>query len=108
MKFYRSTITGKIVSEKAIRDLHDIYGNGPGNCVDEHILKENILIEISEPSIVDCLDCGNDGIAILRYRELHPDVSFEVAKNEVKKIRKKHNIPYAKTSKKGGSKNARK
>lgn len=87
MNYYRSTITGKIVSEKALRNLYDIYGKDKGNFVDMVVTKE-ILEPVENPSLEECLRHGNDGIAILRYRELNENASFEEAKEFVQKIRK--------------------
>lgn len=94
MKYYRSKITNKIVSEKLIRGLQDIYGKEQL----EEKTKE-VLDLVENPTVEDCLRNGSEGVAILRYRELNGDASFEDAKAYVQSLRKELKIPY-KTKKK--------
>lgn len=93
MTYYRSKTTKKIVTEKVINSLYDIYGRGAGNMVDEHILKE--LVEIVEdPSLDECLRHGNEGVAIVRFRELNPEISFEDAKKAIRDLKRELKIGF--------------
>lgn len=94
MKYYRSKITKKIVSEKLVRSLRDIYGKEQL----EEKTKE-ILELVEDPTVEECLRNGSEGVAILRYRELNDQVSFEDAKEYIQNLRKELKIPY-KTKKK--------
>lgn len=87
MNYYRSTITNKIITEKVLRGLYDIYGKESGNHVDLVILKEH-LEPVESPSLEDCIQHGNDGVAIIRFRELNQEASFEEAKEAIRSLRK--------------------
>lgn len=93
MNYYRSKITGKIITEKALRNLYDIYGKAEGNVVDHHILKE-IIEKIEPPTLEDCIRHGNDGVAIFRFRELNEDTTFDEAKQAIRDLRYELKIPY--------------
>lgn len=90
MNYFRSRITGKIITEKNLRSLYDIYGKGEGNVVDSYIMKE-IVEPIDPPCFEDCLHSGNDGVAIVRFRELNPESSFEEAKKAIMDLRREFN-----------------
>lgn len=100
MNYYRSKITGKIITEKALRNLYDIYGRAEGNVVDHYILKE-IIEKIEPPTLEDCLRHGNDGVAIFRFRELNENVSFDDARKAVHDLRHELRIPYNTKVRKG-------
>lgn len=104
MNYYRSKITGMIITEKTIRNLYDIYGKAPGNVVDVHIMNE-VLEVVNDPSLEDCIRYGNDGVAIIRFRELNENATFEEAKSAVKGLRQELKIPYKTTTRKKGFKN---
>lgn len=84
MQYYRSTLTGKILTEGSVRVLNDIYGDGS---VDE-ALQMNKIEPIDNPDIIDCIRYGCGSTAVFRYRELHPDANAEEAVSAVKQIRK--------------------
>lgn len=100
MNYYRSKITGKIISEKALRNLYDIYGRNSGNVVDSYILKD-VLESVEDPSLEECIRHGNDGVAIIRFREMNEEATFADAKKAVQDLRRELKIPYkTKTRKK--------
>ena len=84
MTYYRSNITGSILTEGSIRVLNDIYGN---SAVCEAIDSGSIEV-VTDPDIIECIKYGRGSAAVFRYRELHPDVSIQDAFDAVKKIRK--------------------
>lgn len=94
MNYYRSKVTGKIITEKALRNLYDIYGQAEGNIVDHYILKE-VIEKIDPPTLEDCIRHGNDGVAIIRFREMNEEASFADAKNAVQDLRRELKIPYS-------------
>lgn len=93
MNYYRSKVTGKIITEKALRNLYDIYGQAEGNVVDHYILKE-VIEKIDPPTLEDCIRHGNDGVAIIRFREMNEDASFEEARKAIRDLRHELKIPY--------------
>lgn len=65
--YYKSNITGKILTEGQIQHHCDVYG-------DDTIAKDikiGILTKVESPSVIDFIKCGNMAGATLRYRELH-------------------------------------
>ena len=65
--YYKSNITGKILTEGQIQHHCDVYG-------DDTIaadIKIGILTKVESPSVIDFIKCGNMAGATLRYRELH-------------------------------------
>ena len=65
--YYKSNITGKILTEGQIQYHCDVYG-------DDTIAKDiniGILTKVESPSVIDFIKCGNMAGATLRYRELH-------------------------------------
>ena len=80
--YYRSTATGKIMSEGSVRILNDIFG---GETVDS-MISDGLLVGIENPSVVDCICSGNMASAITRYREIH-DCSLADAKKAVYAMR---------------------
>ena len=67
MQYYRSTATGKIMSENSLRVLNDIFG---GDTVSS-MMSDGLLEIVEEPSVIDCICSGNMATAITRYREIH-------------------------------------
>ena len=65
--YYKSNVTGKILTEGQIQHHCDVYG-------DDTIatdIEMGILTKVESPSVVDFIKCGNMAGATLRYRELH-------------------------------------
>lgn len=65
--YYKSNVTGKILTENQIQYHCDVYG-------DDTIatdIEMGILTKVESPSVVDFIKCGNMAGATLRYRELH-------------------------------------
>ena len=67
MKYYRSTATGKIMSENSLRVLNDIFG---GDTVSS-MMSDGLLENVENPTVIDCIRSGNMATAITRYREIH-------------------------------------
>lgn len=80
--YYRSTATGKILSEGSARILNDIFG---GDTV-ASMVSDGLLVSIENPSVVDCICSGNMASAITRYREIH-DCGLAEAKKAVYSMR---------------------
>lgn len=93
MLYYRSKITGKIITDKTIRNFYDIYGKGSGNVVDSYILKE-VVEKVEDPSLEECIRNGNDGVAIIRFRELNKEATFEEARTAIRDLRKELGLSY--------------
>lgn len=65
--YYKSNVTGKILTEGQIQHHRDVYG-------DDTIatdIEMGILTKVESPSVIDFIKCGNMAGATLRYRELH-------------------------------------
>ena len=65
--YYKSNITGKILTEGQIHYHCDVYG-------DDTIAKDiniGILTKVESPSVIDFIKCSNMAGATLRYKELH-------------------------------------
>lgn len=65
--YYKSNVTGKILTEGQIQHHCDVYGDGT-IAVD---IEMGALTEVEVPSVIDFIKCGNMAGATLRYRELH-------------------------------------
>lgn len=65
--YYRSTATGKILSEGSVRILNDVFGDEAV----ANMMNDGLLESIENPSVVDCIRSGNMASAITRYREIH-------------------------------------
>ncbi len=65
--YYRSTATGKIMSESSARILDDIFGD---NTVASMML-DGLLVSVENPSVINCICSGNMASAVTRYREIH-------------------------------------
>lgn len=93
MQYYRSNITGLIVSDNFAKALEYIHGDGALN----RYIQSGMLVPIDPPTVVDCIKHGSGSVAVVRYRELNPGNSWQKASEEVyklkamiKKERKKH------------------
>lgn len=84
MNYYRSEQTNLIVSGNFIKALDYVHGKGTVN----KLIEDGVLKEIEDPSVEDCILHGSGSVAVLRYRELHPDISWDDARIEVRKIQK--------------------
>lgn len=65
--YYKSNVTGKILTEGQIQHHCDVYGN---DTIATDI-EMGILTKVESPSVIDFIKCGNTAGAMLRYRELH-------------------------------------
>lgn len=65
--YYKSNVTGKILTEGQIQHHCDVYGDDTV-AVD---IEMGVLTEVEAPSVIDFIKCGNMAGATLRYRELH-------------------------------------
>ena len=65
--YYKSNITGKILTEDQIQ--HHCYVYGDDTIAAD--IKIGILTKVESPSVIDFIKCGNMAGATLRYRELH-------------------------------------
>lgn len=83
MVLYRSKITDKLMTEYRAKSVSDVFGEGTF----ANALTIGILEPIENPSVIDCLKCGSEIAATLRYREIHPDVTVKEAREMVKKIK---------------------
>ena len=91
--YYKSNVTGKILTEGQIQHHCDVYG-------DDTIaadIEMGILTKVESPSVIDFIKCGNMAGATLRYRELHNcktkaayDAVFAM-KRDMRRISKKSN-----------------
>ena len=62
--YYKSNVTGKILTEGQIQHHCDVYG-------DDTIatdIEMGILTKVESPSVIDFIKCGNMAGATLRYR----------------------------------------
>lgn len=84
MTYYRSTVTGNILTEGSVRVLNDIYGDQTV----ESTLASGFIEIVENPDIIDCIKYGCGSAAVFRYRELHPNTTVQEASEAVKKIRK--------------------
>ena len=78
MQYYRSNATGKILSESSLKVLKDVFGGDPI----PSMVSDGLLVNVENPSVVECIRSGNLVVAFTRYRELH-DCSMEDAKKAV-------------------------
>ena len=65
--YYKSNVTGKILTEGQIQHHCDVYGDDT-LATD---IEMGILTKVEFPSVIDFIKCGNMAGATLRYRELH-------------------------------------
>ena len=91
--YYKSNVTGKILTEGQIQHHCDVYGE---NAIALDI-DLGILTKVESPSVIDFIKCGNMSGATLRYKELHNcktkaayDAIFAM-KRDMRRINKKGN-----------------
>lgn len=84
MEYFRSTITGKIVTGNFVDKMADIYGD---DLLGKYII-DKILVHIDPPDVIDCLKYDSISVAVVRYQEIHPEVTWDEAWKMVKKIQK--------------------
>lgn len=83
MQYYRSSITGLIVSDNFSKSLAYIFGP---NAVQKYV-EDGVLIPIEAPTVNECIRHGSGSVAVVRYRELNPDCSWPEASEAVRKIK---------------------
>ena len=82
MEYFRSTITGKIVTNRDIWSANDIFGKDAL----EELLANGTLVPVEEPSVIDCIKSGGMPAACARYCEIH-NCNMAVAKPAVSNMR---------------------
>ena len=91
MEYFRSTITGKIVTSRDIWSANDILGKDAS----EKMLADGAIEPVEEPSIIDCIKSGGMPAAFSRYCEIH-NCGMAEAKEAVRNMRsdyyRLHNI----------------
>lgn len=81
--YYRSNVTGRIISGASIRVLNDIYGDNGIN----DTIKFGTITPIENPTVIDCILDGTEITAMIRYREIHK-CTLRAAKEGVDLVRK--------------------
>lgn len=99
MNYYRSEITGKILSDVSLGTFYNVYGRGADNIVDSSI-KGYVLKQIDPPEVIECVKHGCGATAVIRYREVHPECSLKEARKAVR-LMKKDLIRFGKDKKSG-------
>ena len=84
MNYFKSKYTNKIIAGNFARCLNYVYGE---NTI-SRLIESGGLIEIESPTVEECIMNGGGSVAVVRYRELNPDASWEYASMEVQRIRK--------------------
>lgn len=83
MLYLRSTITGKIIDGDVLMSLiKDILGENSG--ISNPLL--SYVTPIDPPSVIACLNCGNNDLAVNQYLKAHPNCTKEQAYKEVNMI----------------------
>lgn len=67
MEYFKSTITGKIVTNRDLWSANDIFGK---DAVEE-LLANGTLDPVAEPTVIDCIKSGGLPAAFARYCEVH-------------------------------------
>lgn len=83
MNYYRSKLTGKIFTESFLQTFGDVAKDDRGM----HIIVD-VVEPIESPSVIDCIRHNSWNVAVLRYRELHPESSWDEACKAVGVIKK--------------------
>lgn len=79
MQYYLATKTDKIVSHNFTKSVEYIYGKGTV----ENLVEEGILTPIDAPSIEDCILYGSGSVAVVRYMEQNPGVTWSDASHAI-------------------------
>ena len=68
MQYYKSTITGKILTQHDLDIFDDIYGeNSAWNAIGTGSIEK-----IDPPSVIDCIkNSSSEVVAVRRYREIN-------------------------------------
>ena len=82
MKYYRSTATGKILTDASLRIVNDVFGEDTVT----NMISDDLLEIVENPSVVDCINSGNMLSAFSRYCEIH-NCTMEEAKKAVYTVR---------------------
>lgn len=84
MNYFKSKYTNKIIAGNFARCLNYVYGEDTIS----RLIESGGLVEIEAPTVEECIMHGGGSVAVVRYRELYPDASWEYASMEVQRIRK--------------------
>lgn len=67
MQYYKSSITGKILTQHDVDILDDIYGEDAA----WHAIDTGSIEKIDPPSVIDCIKHSREFVAVHRYREIN-------------------------------------
>lgn len=67
MEYFKSTMTGKIVTNRDLWSANDILGKDAS----DKMLEDGALVPVEEPSVIDCIKSGGMPAAFSRYCEIH-------------------------------------
>lgn len=84
MTYYRSKFTNRIIASNFARCLDYVYGR---NTIEDMIEDGDLIVE-EAPSVEDCIKNGGGSVAVVRYMELNPDVSWNDASQEIRRLKK--------------------
>lgn len=82
MEYFRSAITGKIVTHRDVWSANDIFGKDKI----EELFADGTLEPVAEPSVIDCVSSGSTPAAMARYCEIH-NCDMNEAKTAIQNIR---------------------
>ena len=78
MTYYRSKFTNRIIASNFARCLDYVYGR---ETVEDMIEAGDLIVE-EAPTVEDCIKNGGGSVAVVRYMELNPDVTWNDASQE--------------------------
>ena len=81
MNYYRAALSGKIFSERQLRILDDIFGDGSF----EGWVHLGALVHVEDISVIDFLKSNDRAHAAILYRDIH-DCSLATAAEQVRLI----------------------
>lgn len=84
MTYYKSKFTGRIIASNFARCLDYVYGRETVN----DMIAEGDLIILDDPSVEDCIRNGGGSVAVVRYMELNPDVTWNDASQMIRQMKK--------------------
>ncbi len=84
MTYYKSKFTGRIIASNFARCLDYVYGR---ETVDDMIAGGDLII-LEDPSVEECIRNGGGSVAVVRYMELNPDVSWNDASQMIRQMKK--------------------